>query len=63
MLFGGNYHFPHAFLKNQKRGFEGKELLLLNTIPTRFAAHFLQMVCTLRLKDALRETVHLQEFI
>ena len=63
MLFGGNYHSPHAFFNNQTRVFEGKEVLLLNQSPTRFSTHFLIMVHTLRLKNALRETVHLQEFI
>ena len=38
-------------------------MLLLNTSPTRFAIHFLRMMHTLRLKNALRGTVHLQKFI
>ena len=38
-------------------------MLLLNPIPTRFATHFLQMIRTLRPKNSLRVTVHLQDFI
>ena len=63
MLFGGNYHSPNEFFKNQTRVFEGKEVLLLNISPTRFATHFLHMMRTLRLKNALKGTVHLLEFI
>ena len=63
MLFGGNYHSPHVLFNNQTRVFEGKEVLLLSPSPTRFETHFLQMMFTLRLKNALRGTVHLQEFI
>ena len=63
MIFGVNYHYPHAFFNNQTRVFEGKEVLLVNTSPTRFATNFLQMMCTLRLKNALRGAVHFQEFI
>ena len=35
----------------------------MNPNLARFATHFLQMMRTLRLKNALRVTVHLQEFI
>ena len=63
MLFGGNYYSPHEFFKNQTRVFEVKELLILNPIPTKFVTRFLWMMRTLRLKNALRGTVHLQEFI
>ena len=38
-------------------------MLLLNPSPTRFANNFLGMIRTLRLKNTLRGTVHLQEFI
>ena len=40
-----------------------KEVLILNPSPTRFATHFLRIMPTLRLKNSLRGTVHLQEFI
>ena len=63
MLFGGNYHSPHVLFKNWTRFFEVKEVLLLNPSPTRFATHFLQMMRTPRLKNSLRVTVHLQDFI
>ena len=63
MLFGGNYDSPHTSFKNQTRVFEGKEVLLLNLSPTRFATHFLRMMRTLCLKVAPRVTMHLQEFI
>ena len=35
----------------------------MNPSPTRFATHFLRIMPTLRLKNSLRGTVHLQEFI
>ena len=38
-------------------------MLLLNSITTRFATHFLRMMRTLRIKNALRGNVHLQDFI
>ena len=38
-------------------------MLLFNPSPTGFAAHFLRMMRTLRLKHSLRGTVHLQELI
>ena len=38
-------------------------MFLLSPSPTRFAAHFLRMILTLRLKNALRATLHLQDFI
>ena len=38
-------------------------MFLLNPSPTRFATHFILMMCTLSLKYSLRGTVHLQEFI
>ena len=38
-------------------------MLLLNPIPTRFATHFLRMMCTLFLKNILRGTVHSHDFI
>ena len=63
MIFGGNYHYPHALFKNQTRVFEGKKVLILNPIPTSFATHFLRMMRTLRLKNTLRGTVNFQEFI
>ena len=63
MLFGGNYHYPHAFFNNQTRVFEGKEALFFNPSPTRFANHFPRMMLTLCLKYALRGTVNFQEFI
>ena len=63
MLFGGNYNYPHLFFNNQTRFFEVKEVLLLNPSPTRFVTHFLRMMRTLCLKNALSGTVHLQEFI
>ena len=63
MFFGGNCHSPRVFFKNNTRGFEGKGVLLFNTSPTRFAIHFLRMMCTLYLKYSLRGTVNLQEFI
>ena len=40
-----------------------KELVLLNSIPTRFATNFLQMMRTLHLKNTLMGTVHSKEFI
>ena len=63
MLFCGNYHSTHALFNNQTRVFEGKEVLLLNPSTTRFATHFLLMMRTLYLKNALRGTVHFQKFI
>ena len=63
MLFGGNYHYPDGFFNNQTRVFEGKEVLLLNPSPTGFVTNFLRMMRTLRLKNSLRGTVRLQEFI
>ena len=63
MLSGGNDHSPHAFFKNKNRFFEVKDLLFLNPIITRFESRFLIMIHTLRLKDSLRGTVHLQDFI
>ena len=63
MLFGGKCHSPHAFFNNQTRVFDVKEVLLLNLITTRFATHFLLMMRNLRLKNALRGNVPLQEFI
>ena len=63
MLFGGNYNYLHAFFNNHTRIFEGNEVLLLSPSPTRFVTHFPLMMRTLRLKDALRGNVHLQEFI
>ena len=63
MLFGGNYHYPHALFNNKTRVFEGNEVLVLNPSPTRFATHFLRIMLTLLLKNVLRGTVHLQEFI
>ena len=38
-------------------------MLILNPSTTRFATHFPRMMRTLRLKNSLRGTVHLQEFI
>ena len=38
-------------------------MLILNTIPTRFVTHFLRMMRTLCLNNALRRTMKLQEFI
>ena len=63
MLSGGNYHYPHALFNNQTKVFEGKEVLIFNPSPTRFEIRFLQIMRTLILKDALRGTVHLQDFI
>ena len=63
MIFGGNYNSPLALFNNHTRVFEGREVLLLNPSPNSFATHFLLMMHTLRLKNAPRGTVHLQEFI
>ena len=63
MLFGGNYHSPNEFFKNQTRVFEGKEVIILNPSPTRFANNFLRMMRTLCLKDTLMGTVKLKVFI
>ena len=63
MLFVENYHSPHVLFNNQIKVFKRKEVLLLNPSSTRFATHFLRMMRTLRLNNALRGTVHLQEFI
>ena len=63
MLFGANYHSPHTFFNNQTRVFEVKEVLILNPSPTRFVTHFLPIMRTLRLKYALRGTLHLEDFI
>ena len=38
-------------------------MLLLNPSPTRFTTHFLRMMRTLRIKNSLRGTLDLQEFI
>ena len=63
MLFGGRYNYPHVFFKNQTKVFEGKEVLILNPSTTRFVTNFLRMMRTIRLKNALRVIVNLQEFI
>ena len=63
MLFGRNHHYPHVFFNNHTRIIEEKEMLLLNSIHTRFATDLILIMHTLRLKNALRETVNLQEFI
>ena len=63
MLFSGYYHSPHDFFNKQTGVFEGKEVLLLYPSPTRFATHFIRMMCTLFLEYKLRGTVHLHEFI
>ena len=63
MLLGGNHHSPFALFKNQIMFFEGKELLILNPSPTRFATHLIRIMLTLRHKNTLRGTMNLQEFI
>ena len=63
MLFRGNYHYQNDFFNHHTRFFEENEVLLLNPSPDRFATHFLQIMHTLRLKNSLRGTVQLQEFV
>ena len=64
MIFGGNYHSPHALFKNHVSFFlKVQGVLLLNQSPTRFATHFLRMMRTLRLKNVLRGTASLHDFI
>ena len=49
--------------KNQTRNYEGKEVLIFNSSTTRFKTNFLLMMRTHCLKNTMRGTVNLQEFI